>query len=328
MSFRILVTGASGFVGCHLLKAVKALPADTEVLATSRFASHHPEFGVIEQLNVTNEIAVEDAIRRFTPTHVVHLAGMTAIPVAMANPDAAWHLHLFGTLNIAQAILKYAPECFLIYAGTGQVYGASAEQGEALDEMKLLAPLDTYTSSKAAADLALGAMARHGLRCVRFRPFNHIGPGQSEDFVISSFAMQLARIKQRHQAPLLRVGNLSVHRDFVDVRDIASAYRMAITKSDGIASGTIFNLASGVPRSIQDVLKMLICLAEVSVEIETDASRLRAVDVPVFVGDATKAKAMLGWHPAYRFEDTLREIVESSARLVTSQYSELPGGRD
>lgn len=321
MTHRILVTGAGGFVGGHLLGCLQAFRHEVEILATSRSSSVHPDFGAIRQMRVTDEVAVGDVMREFRPTHVIHLAGMAAVPAANAHSDAAWQLHLFGTLNVAQLMMHYVPESFLIYVGSGQVYGSSAERGEPLDESSLLAPTDTYTSSKASADLALGAMARQGLKCIRFRPFNHIGPGQSEDFVVSSFAMQLARIKQGRQRPLLQVGNLSVQRDFVDVRDIVAAYAKAITASSHIVSGTVLNLASGLGVPIKSILDALTKFAGVEVQIQQDPSRFRAREVATYVGNASKAKALLGWRPTHRLEDTLREVFDSAMDTVQREFS-------
>ena len=328
MTPRILVTGAGGFVGGHLLSCLQAFRDKAEILATSRSSSIHPEFGVIEQMRVTDEVAVGGIMRRFRPTHVIHLAGMAAVPAANAQPDAAWQLHLFGTLNVAQAIMHYVPEAFLVHVGSGQVYGSSAERGEPLDESCVLAPTDTYTSSKASADLALGAMARHGLKCIRFRPFNHIGPGQSEDFVVSSFAMQVARIKQGRQRPILQVGNLSVQRDFVDVRDIAAAYAKAITASNHIVPGTILNLASGRATPVEFVLAALMKFADINVQIVPDPSRTRAREVASYVGNADKAKEVLGWLPTYRLEDTLRESFDSAMDKVRNEFPKFRNVRD
>jgi GDP-4-dehydro-6-deoxy-D-mannose reductase len=170
--------------------------------------------------------------------------------------------------------------------------------------------------SKAAADLALGALAEEGLRCLRFRPFNHTGPNQSEDFVLPNFAMQIARIKSGKQPALMRVGNLEAERDFLDVRDVAAAYVLAIVKSDKIESGTVLNIASGIPRRIRDVLDEMIRMSGTSVAVESDRGRVRPNDVKRFVGDASRAHRLLGWAPKFSFDQTLGEILEHSLALV------------
>ncbi len=173
----------------------------------------------------------------------------------------------------------------------------------------MLAPVDDYSVTKAAADLAVGALSFRSLRCIRFRPFNHTGPGQTEDFVIPSFAMQIARIEAGLAAPSIRVGNLDAERDFLDVRDVVAAYALAVKRVSQIPSGAILNLASGAPRRIRDVLDQLISLSSRSIAVEHEASRLRAADLPCIVGDASLAHRTLGWSPRYRFEETLRDIL-------------------
>jgi GDP-4-dehydro-6-deoxy-D-mannose reductase len=183
------------------------------------------------QLDITDADAVVTKISRSRPMHVVHLAGIAAIPEVSANVLRAWTPHLFGTLNLARAILKHAPDRVLIFAGSEQVYGDTAKSGLPLDETAQLAPVNEYATSKAVADLALGAFAKQGLRVVRFRPFNHTAPGQTEDFVVPSFAAQIARIEAGRQPPVIRVGNLEAQRDFLDVRDVAATYALAVRQS-------------------------------------------------------------------------------------------------
>lgn len=308
---RILITGAGGFVGRHLMTKLRAmLPAGAEVIATGQTAGAIAGVGVIEPLDVTDGDAMAAEIRRRRPTHAVHLAGIAAIPQVSANALAAWTVHVFGTLNLAHAILRHAPDCSLIFAGSGQVYGDSAKSGRPLDETALLAPTNEYATTKAAADLALGALAKQGLRAVRFRPFNHTGPGQTEDFVVPSFAAQIARIEVSRQPPRIRVGNLDAERDFLDVRDVATAYALAVLKADAIAPGTILNVASGVPRRVRDVLDGLLAQSACRIIVEPDPGRMRASDTPRYVGDASAARELLGWKPQWDFDRTLACIMD------------------
>lgn len=315
---RVLITGANGFVGPHLGLALRVMFGDKALIcATSRNRAGHPTLGEIEELDVTDARAVDSTINSFRPTHVIHLAGLAAIRFVIANTQAAWQVHLFGTLNIANAILDRVPDCVLISVGSGQVYGASARSGLLLDEKTLLAPTNGYEVTKAAADLALGALASQGLRCIRMRPFNHTGPGQTEEFVIPSFAMQIARIEAGIQPPVLGVGNLDAERDFLDVRDVTAAYALAISQSDDLPSGTIMNIASGEPRRIRDVLDYLITLSRRKITVDTDPERMRPSDTPRFVGDARLAQELLGWSPKHQFTETLAGMLAYSRTRVS-----------
>lgn len=319
MTPRVMITGAGGFVGAHVMASLRSMAEGIEVFPTARQGGYCREAGNIATLDVTDRAEVSDAVVRVRPTHIIHLAGMAALPVAAANPDAAWSTHVGGTLNVARAILEGAPECQLIHVGSGQVYGASANAELEMDEATLLTPVDTYTASKAAADLALGALAKSGLRCIRFRPFNHIGPGQSEDFAVASFAAQIARIGASNEKPILRVGNLEAQRDFLDVRDVAAAYVLAVIAGADIPSGTIINLASGVPRRMRDLLEMLLAYADISIALEIDAARLRPHDIPVFVGNASRARKLLGWRPRFSIEQTLRDTFDAAKLKLESK---------
>lgn len=312
---RVLVTGAGGFVGSHALTLLPSIVKGADIVPTSRLR-RNTKAG-LQLLDVTDRTAVDQIVARVAPTHVLHLAGMAALPAAAANPDEAWTVHLHGTLNIANAILRHVPNCVMVHAGSGQVYGASALAGLPMDEDTVLSPTDTYTATKAAADLALGALSRAGLRCIRLRPFNHIGPGQSEDFAIASFAAQIARIKAGRNEPVLKVGNLEARRDFLDVRDVAIAYAKALVHADEIAPGTILNLASGTSWRIRDLLEQLISLSAVDIAIEVDQARLRPTDIPLFLGDAGRARRALAWELRFAMDQTLRDILASAERSLS-----------
>jgi GDP-4-dehydro-6-deoxy-D-mannose reductase len=293
--YRVLITGASGFVGRHLFPALRERLPDAELHAATA--------------DVTDAQAVEREISRILPDRCVHLAGIAAIRDAGSDPDRAWAVNLHGTLHVARAISSHAPRCALIFASSADVYGASFRTGRALDETAPLAPINTYGATKAAADLALGAMATEGLHVIRVRPFTHTGPGQTGDFVITAFARQVARISAGLQEAVLHVGALDTQRDFVDVRDICAGYAACVAQAEELEPGTIFNLASGTPRRIGDVLQALCMEAGVLPHVKTDPQRLRASDIKLTWGDASRARAQLGWIPRIPWEETLRTLL-------------------
>ncbi|MBN9021492.1 MAG: NAD-dependent epimerase/dehydratase family protein [Rhizobiales bacterium] len=307
---RILVIGANGFMGRHLLAAIRArFDAGTELRATARL----PEAG-FASLDITDDAATRAMLRDLAPTHVVNLAGIAAPAAAGRDPDAAWQVHLHAVRKLGAAMLEIVPDAQLINTGTGLVYGASFRSGDALDEAALLSPLDDYAASKAAGDLALGALAQRGLRVVIMRPFNQAGAGQSEDFVLPAFAAQIARIEAGKAAPVMSVGNLDAERDFLDVRDVAAAYIAAIERPAALAPGTILNLASGTPRRIGDILDALLRLSPAAIRVAPDPARLRPSDIPRALGDAGRARALLHWTPAIPFGETLRTVLEDHRR--------------
>jgi GDP-4-dehydro-6-deoxy-D-mannose reductase len=247
------------------------------------------------------------AIEADPPDACIHLAAIAAIPAAQQDPDAAWRVNLHGTLALARALMAAAPDCILVFPSTADAYGRSFQSGAPATETTTLAPMNTYSATKAAADLALGAMAGEGLRVIRVRPFNHTGPGQSAAFVVAAFARQVARVEAGLQAPVLQVGALDPLRDFLDVRDVCAAYALCLARAKDLPAAAILNIASGVPRRIGDVLADLQTIAGTAAVVQTDIARLRPSEIPIAIGDAAAARTMLGWAPQIAWERTLTD---------------------
>jgi GDP-4-dehydro-6-deoxy-D-mannose reductase len=182
--------------------------------------------------------------------------------------------------------------------------------------------MNTYGATKAAADLVLGSMAFQGLRVVRLRAFNHTGPGQSAEFVVPAFARQIARIAAGLQPAVMQVGNLDTWRDFLDVRDICKGYIACIERRDTLVPGTILNLASGQPRRVGEVLTELRDIAGVDLDVRIDASRVRATDLRMAAGDATRARDVLGWSPVIAWDVTLRDVFDDWRGRVIGESGE------
>jgi GDP-4-dehydro-6-deoxy-D-mannose reductase len=304
----ILVTGASGFVGRHLMTALAAAYPCATLLTPP--------------IDVQDEATVEAAVRAGRPDVCVHLAAISAVAAAEQAPHYAWQVNLHGTLHLAGALWRYAPHCQMLFISSADAYGASFKAGLELDESAPLVPMNHYAETKAAADVVLGGMATRGMRVVRLRPFNHIGPGQTTQFAVAAFARQIARIAAGLQPPVVQVGNLDTWRDFLDVRDICSAYVACIAKRDILPPGTVLNLASGQARRIGDVLTELAALAGVAVEISVEASRVRDTEIRMACGDATRARELLDWMPIIPWEQTLRDVLDDWRGRVGTEAGE------
>jgi GDP-4-dehydro-6-deoxy-D-mannose reductase len=315
---RLLVTGASGFVGPYAIAAVQRLCPEAQIIATNRILVESTDAAddvIWYALDVTEHAAVDAFVRLHEPTHVLHLAGVTTIAGATNNPREAWDVNLHGTLNLMRALLSHAAQSVFVFAGSGQAYGDTARDGRTLSEDDLLRPNTDYAATKAAADLAIGAMAQHGVRVVRMRPFNHTGPGQPPNFVIPGFADQIARIEAGLQPAVLRVGNIDVERDFLDVRDVADAYALALKAGQSLPKESVLNIASGTPVKLRALLDTMVARATVPIAIETDPSRIRANEVERFVGSARRLHSALGWEPRTALAATIDDmLVEARIR--------------
>jgi GDP-4-dehydro-6-deoxy-D-mannose reductase len=305
MPRRILVTGAAGFVGSHLLPILAAAFPQAEIVSS--------------QFDLCDPAAIHAELHADPPDACIHLAAISAIPAAQSDPDTAWRVNLLGTLDLARGLLAEAPECTLLYVSTSDAYGRSFQRGVPLDETAPLAPMNTYGATKAAADLALGAMVADGLRVIRVRPFNHTGPGQSGAFVVAAFAQQIARIAAGLQPPVLRVGALDPQRDFLDVRDVCVAYARCVAQAAAIPPGAILNIASGTARRVGDVLDELVAIAGVDVRIEPDAARFRKAEIPVATGNAAAAGRMLDWAPRIAWRTTLADVLADWRARVAAE---------
>lgn len=306
---RILVTGAGGFVAHHLLPRLAAAFPDATLV---------PVGGTHARLDVTDADAVARLVEAGPPDACLHLAAVTHVPTATSDPDLTWRVNLHGTLVLARALQKANPACVFVYVSSGEVYGRSFAAGTPLDETGLLAPMNTYAATKAAADLAIGAMAATGLHAIRLRPFNHTGAGQAPNFVVPAFARQVARIALGLQPPRMQVGALDPCRDFLDVRDVCDAYVACLAHAGSIAPGSIFNLCSGVPRRIGDILEALQRLAGVAPEVTTGTALLRRAEIPSATGNAAAAQAAFGWAPRIPWEQTLADVLADwRARAAT-----------
>lgn len=304
----ILITGANGFAGQHLLPALKtAFPAAR--LIPTGLDGH-------DRLDVTDKAAVAATFTAQKPDFCIHLAAISAIGASRADPEKSWAINCHGTINLGRAILEHAPSTRLIFISTAEVYGASFKPGLPLPEIAPLLPQNTYAATKAAAEMALCALAAEGLRVLRLRPFNHTGPAQREDFVVPAFAAQIARIEAGLQPPEILVGNLDSERDFLDIADICAAYTAAIQHFDQLPNNTVLNLATGRATRIAVILDKLLALSPAKITIRQDPARLRPSDIARAAGDPTAAARLLNWHPTTPLDDTIASVLRHAREIA------------
>lgn len=306
MLHSILVTGSTGFVGKRLVPALqKAFPA----------AQIHAAGSASSQTALALDLASTESVNRIIsdtkPDAIIHLAAISHIPTAFKNPEQTWHVNLLGTLKLLNAVTSRSTPCTFLQIGSGDCYGDSFKQGIPVTEDTPFKPLNPYAASKAAADIGVFSYCNTpNLKLIRARPFNHTGPGQSNQFVISAFAEQIAKIEASLQPPVISVGDLSALRCFLHVDDIIDAYIRLLKNRESISSGSAFNIASDTPVSIKSILNTLLSLSQTEISVETDPERLRPTDIPVAQADSSLLKHATGWSQKTELHDTLEEVLD------------------
>lgn len=297
---RVLVTGAGGFVGPHLARALTA--HGHEVVGLSDHAA--PVASLVCDLR--NGAAVENAVASVKPDAVVHLAGLSSVAECAKNPSLAFDVNTGGTFHLLRALQVHTPKARTVFVSSGEVYGAAAGTA-AVDERVTPVPINVYGATKLAAEVFARQFAHAGLPVMIARAFNHIGAGQTPTFVLASFARQLASVAQGMKV-VLEVGNLAAIRDFSHVDDVVEGYALLLER--GIP-GEIYNLASGESGSIEQMLRRLVKLSGREAEIKVDAARLRPIEIPVLSGRSEKMRA-LGWSPRRTLDQALQEIMQQA----------------
>lgn len=307
---RILITGASGFVGGHLIAALRRRDPKVELVATGLHGQPDAAGLSWRVLDITDRPAVEALVGSVRPDAIVHLAALATYGASARDPDLAWQVNVGGTRHLAEAALRLVPQAAFLHVSSSEVYGYACNDHASVDESVRLDPGNVYAVTKAAADLAIGEMARRGLKAVRLRPFNHTGAGQGEALFVPTMAAQIARIEAGLAAgPVIRVGNLEAERDFLDVRDVVEAYGAALEAVPRLPPGAVFNLASGTPRRMGTILDQLLAKARLPIRIEQDPARMRPSEVARICGAATAARTAFGWQPAISFDATLDAVL-------------------
>jgi GDP-4-dehydro-6-deoxy-D-mannose reductase len=289
-----LVTGASGFVGRHLVAHLTE--SGDEVIGIDR---------ATDGVDITDATAVAEVIDRIRPSVIYHLAGWADVGGSWRAPVEAFRANAEGTLNVLGAATEAGVERVLSVS-SADVYGIVAPDELPLTEDSPLRPASPYAASKVAADfLGLQAWLGRQLPVLRVRAFNHLGPGQTDKFVAPALASRIARA-ERDGGDVLEVGDLSARRDFTDVRDVVRAYRLLIEHGE---PGEVYNVCSGVDLAVQDLADELLALATVPLRFVTDGALLRPVELPVLRGSHDRLSAATGWEPAIPMATTLADLL-------------------
>lgn len=290
---RTFVTGASGFVGMWLTRHLEACGDEV--------------FPLRDEFDIADEQAVGREGARAAPDVIYHLAGLTHVGRSWEAPAETFRVNALGTLVLLEVARKLVPRPRVILVSSAEVYGNAA--AVPLGEDTPLRPVTPYAASKAAAEyVGLQAFLGRGLEVVRVRPFNHVGPGQGDSFVVSALARRVVEA-ERAGSGEVRVGDLTPARDFTDVRDVVRAYRLLAELGAG---GEVYNVCSGVAVPISKVFAEIVALADRPLAPVEDPQLMRPVDLPVLVGDGSRLAALTGWKPEIPLRQTLVDVLRAT----------------
>ncbi|MFO7917520.1 MAG: GDP-mannose 4,6-dehydratase [Anaerolineae bacterium] len=338
---RILITGVTGFAGSHLAEYILDNQPQTELYGMCRWRSRmdnladlkargklnprplegrvttpqmlaehsHPDALNLVYGELNDPLAMRTLIAAVRPHRIFHLAAQSFVPASWSAPADTLRINAIGQIHLFEAILAADLNPLIQIAGSSEEYGLVHEDELPIEESNPLRPLSPYGVSKVAQEkLAWQYQRSYGLRTVVTRAFNHEGPRRGEVFVTSSFAKQVAAIEAgRTNPPVMEVGDLTSERDWTDVRDMVRAYWLALEHGE---PGQVYNIGSGVRRSVQEMLELLLEMSQVDVEVRQDPARMRPSDVKVLQADSSKFRALTGWQPQIPFQQTMRDLLD------------------
>lgn len=312
---KVLITGATGFVG-HYLTDYLSSKNESELFGTSLSDSNSTENKIkIEKIDLSVSDDVIRLVDEIKPDHIYHLAALSSPGDSYDNATKVVLSNIEIQMNLLNAVKSSdLIDSRILIVSSGEVYGQVDPADLPLKEDTKLRPCNPYAVSKIAQDyVALQYNLSYKLKTISVRAFNHTGPFQTPSFAIPAFAKQIAQIEKGQQEPILKVGNLSAKRDFTDVRDIVKGYELIMEK--GIPS-EIYNIGSGKSHSMKELLDVLLSLTDKKIEIQEDPSKLRPVSVPDVYCEFSKLKELTGWTPSIEIEKTLKDTLDYWRSIV------------
>jgi len=304
---RVLLVGGGGFVGGYLISHLRscgrydvAITHNGPVLEASSEVDHH-------ELDLLDPTQIARVLEKVQPDLIVHLAAQSSVALSWEKPALTVEVNVKGTVNLLEAIRATPLSPRLLLVGSGEEYGAVDEDENPITEKQAPHPGNIYAATKVCQNM-LGTIyaAGYGMDIIMVRAFNHVGPRQTEQFVVADFCRQVALIEQGLREPIIYVGNLAARRDFTDVRDVVRAYTLLLENG---TSGELYNVGSGHAIGIGELLDMILAQAKCPITVKIDESRFRPIDVPLVEADISKLVGATGWDRQYELTVTIEETL-------------------
>jgi len=314
MDNNILLTGCTGFSGSWLAERIIDDKLGT-LYGTVRgrcrqttFIDHIKNHINLLECDLTDFNSVYSTLKESNPDYIFHLAAQSFVPTSWRAPQETINTNVLGTLNILEAVRKLEIDPKILITSSSEVYGYVNEDELPIKETNPLRPLSPYATSKCCQDL-LGYQywRSYGIKVIRTRAFNIMGPRSGEKIVTASIAKQIAEKEQNRFIDNINVGNLEAIRDFNDVRDITRAYVMCLYRA---TVGEVYNISTGVGHTIKDILNTFGKYTTIDLSTKQENNRMRPSDVSVLIGDSLKLRNEIGWKPSVEFENSIKDILE------------------
>jgi len=305
---KALIIGGAGFVGNYLIDhLVDELNWDIYVTKMAREKLDNDKAKVYD-LDILNKIQITEVLVAVRPDYIFHLAAQSSVSLSWANPGITIDVNIKGSVNVMDAIREVDYKPRMLFIGSGEEYGHIKPEESPIVEENAVRPGNIYAATKVCQNMIGKIYAdAYDMDIMMVRAFNHIGPNQAPIFVVADFCKQVADIERGEKEPVIFTGNLTVKRDFTDVRDVVRAYGMLIQKGQ---KGETYNIGSGNAIAIQEILERILKFSKVEIKIEVDLDKLRPVDVPIIEANTDKVRLCTGWTPKISLDTTLLETLD------------------
>lgn len=310
---RILVTGCGGFVGTVMVRkliegGIGVWGADIGARPKTFPGSEYA------QIDLTGIDAVRALVKKAAPEGIIHLAAQSSAGRSFDSPRETIQNNLSAILNLLETVRHSTAPIRVLAVGSADEYGPVDPIHLPLIETRPLNPANPYALSKAMQTQCCSMYHElYGVDVIVTRSFNHTGPGQTDTFVLPSFARQIVEIKHKLREPVMEVGNIEIKRDFLDVRDVVDAYSALLDKGK---AGEVYNVCSGKSFSLKELLHKMCVLAGVKVDLRVREDRIRPLDAPELRGNKLKITRDTGWSPGIPIEETMRSLLDHWERVI------------
>ncbi len=312
---KLLITGFTGFVSDHFLKLLNEIEPGSQVFGIDKSFpnfkfSEFPNLTIgFQQVDLLDKDMVKESLLRFSPEYILHLASVSSVAASWETPLDSFVNNTNIFLNLVEQVRVNNIDCRILSIGSSEEYGAVSDEQLPLTEEHLLKPLSPYAVARVSQEMLSKIYADgFGQQIIITRSFNHIGPGQRENFVISSFVKQLVQLsKQNNSKNEITTGDLTIIRDFLDVRDVVKAYYILLKHGQ---SGEIYNICSGKGTMLKEIINKISFLLNTPVDIVTNPDLIRRNENRKIIGSYKKIKTELGWEPTISIDQSLNDIIE------------------